>query len=57
MNIFIMYYFSKFIDILHLLLGLLFLIFIIWFLIRVHKYFSKDNIVYIKSTPTKQVNK
>lgn len=31
-------------DLLHYLIGLLIVCFLIWTLIRVHNYFSKDNI-------------
>ena len=30
-------------DIIHLLIGLVIVSFIIWFLVKIHLYFSKDN--------------
>jgi hypothetical protein len=36
-------------DIIHYLIGLLILVFLVWVLIQVHNYFSKDNIVIIPS--------
>ena len=36
-------------DIIHYLIGLLILGFLVWVLIQVHNYFSKDNIVIIPS--------
>ena len=35
--------FLAFMNIIHILIGLMLTIFIIWFLIRLHMYFSKDN--------------
>lgn len=37
-------FFLAFMDLIHILIGLIIIIFIIWFLIRLHTYFSKDNV-------------
>lgn len=37
-------FFLAFMDLIHILIGLIIIIFIIWFLIRLHMYFSKDNV-------------
>jgi hypothetical protein len=36
-------------DIIHYLIGIIILAFLVWVLIQIHNYFSKDNIVIIPS--------
>jgi len=51
-NIILSIYMIDIIDIFHYLIGLIIVGFILWFLIQIHNYFSKDNVPIMVSSFT-----